>query len=194
MDSDNQRATIARHVRELRRHLLPILDWIEGQLGPPAPEMNVANAIETALGMEPSEDAEPLNDRHYWVLSQLAQDIKLTKHHVMAHYGHSERTAKRILSSLTKRGLIEFCPDPRPGFYKLGNPELLTDVDLDLVSAPQDADQGPIGVTLMAGDRELHQPECTLISWAEAARSTVANLIACPWTTAVSSIISPTDG
>ena len=131
MDNDNQRATIARHVRELRRHLLPILDWIEDQLGPPAPEMDIANAIETALGMEPSEDAEPLNDRHYWVLSQLAQDVKLTKHHVMAHYGFSERSAKRILSALTKRGLIEFCPDPRPGFYKLCNPELLKEIDQD---------------------------------------------------------------
>ena len=134
MDNDNQRATIARHVRELRRHLLPILDWMENQLGPPAPEMNVANAIETALGMEPGEDGEPLNDRHYWVLSQLAQDIKLTKHHVMAQYGFSERTAKRILSTLTKRGLIEFCADPRPGFYRLCNPELLKEVDLDLVA------------------------------------------------------------
>jgi hypothetical protein len=140
MDNDDQRATIARHVREIRRHLLPILDWIENQLGPPAPEMGMAHAIETALGMEPSEDAEPLNDRHYWVLSQLAQDIKLTKHHVMAHYGFSERSAKRILSALTKRGLIEFCPDPRPGFYKLCNPELLQDVDLDLVFAPQDVE------------------------------------------------------
>ena len=140
MDRDNQRAKIARHVRELRRHLLPILDWIENQLGPPAPEPDIASAIETALGMEPGEDGESLNDRHYWVLSQLAQDVKLTKHHVMAHYGFSERSAKRILSALTKRGLIEFCPDPRPGFYKLCNPELLQDVDFDMVSAPQDAE------------------------------------------------------
>ena len=151
MDNENQKANVARHVRELRRHLLPILDWIENQLGPPAPEKAVANAIETALGMEPAEDGEPLNDRHFWVLSQLAQDVKLTKHHVMAHYAFSERSAKRILSALTKRGLIEFCPNPRPGFYTLCNPELLQDVDLGLVLAPQDADQGPSGVRLMAG-------------------------------------------
>jgi len=136
MDNDNQRATIARHVRELRRHLLPILDWIEDQLGPPAPEMGMAHAIETALGMKPSEDAEPLNDRHYWVLSQLAHDVKLTKHHVMAQYGFSERSAKRILSSLTKRGLIEYRSLPRPGFYRLSNPELLKEVDLDLIAKP----------------------------------------------------------
>lgn len=89
----------------------------------------MVHAIETALGMEPSEDAEPLNDRHYWVLSQLAQGMKLTKHHVMAQYGFSERSAKRILSSLTKRSLIEFCPDPRPGFYRLCNAELLSEFD-----------------------------------------------------------------
>ena len=153
MDNDNQRATIARHVRELRRHLLPILDWIEDQLGPPAPEMNVANAIETALGMEPSEDAEPLNDRHYWVLSQLAQDVRLTKHHVMAHYGFSERSAKRVLSALTKRGLIEFCPEPRPGFYKLCDPELLKDIELKLVPEVDETD-GDEAPGLVAGGRE----------------------------------------
>lgn len=140
MDNDNPRATIARHVRELRRHLLPILDWIENELGPPAPEMDVAHAIETALGMEPSEGDEPLNDRHYWVLSQLAQDVKLTKHHVITQYGFSERSAKRILSSLTKRGLIEFCADPRPGFYKLCNPDLLKDIDPDLIAGPWPGD------------------------------------------------------
>lgn len=140
MDNDNRRANIVRHVRELRRHLLPILDWIEDQLGPPAPERDVANAIETALGMEPSEDAEPLNDRHYWVLSQLAQDAKLTKHHVMAHYGFSERSAKRILALLTKRGLVEFCADPRPGFYRLRDPELLRNIDLNLASEPSGVD------------------------------------------------------
>jgi hypothetical protein len=151
MDNDDQRATIAGHVRQLRRHLLPILDWIENQLGPPAPEISMANAIETALGMEPAEDGEPLNDRHYWVLSQLAQDVKLTKHHVMAHYAFSERSAKRVLSTLTKRGLIEFSADPRPGFYKLCNPELLQDVGFDLVATPQNPEQGPSGVMFMAG-------------------------------------------
>jgi hypothetical protein len=133
MDNENQKAKVARHVRELRRHLLPILDWIEDQLGPPAPEKTVANAIETALGMEPAEDGEPLTDRHYWVLSQLAQGVKLTKHHVIAQYAFSERSAKRVLSALTKRGLIEFCPEPRPGFYKLCDPGFLKGIELDLV-------------------------------------------------------------
>lgn len=142
MTSEIQRANVARHIRELRRHLLPILDWIENEIGPPAPEIGMAHAIETALGMEPDEDGEPLNDRHYWVLSQLAQAIKLTKHHVMGHFGYSERTAKRILSALTKRGLIEFCPDPRPGFYRLTNPELLKGVDLDLIAGSQSGDEG----------------------------------------------------
>jgi len=140
MDNENQRASIARHVRELRRHLLPILDWIENELGPPAPEMGMAYAIEAALGKQSDKNAEPLNDRHYWVLSQLAQDIKLTKRNVMEHFSYSERHAKRILSSLTKRGLIEYCSLPRPGFYRLCNPERLKEVDLDVISAPQDAD------------------------------------------------------
>ena len=114
MGNDNQRAHIARHVRELRRHLLPILDWIESQLGPPAPEVGMAHAIETALGMEPSEDGESLNDRHYWVLSQLAQNVKLTK-----------------------RGLIEFCADPRPGFYRLCHPDLLKELRRNTIARSQ---------------------------------------------------------
>ena len=84
--------------------------------------------------MEPAEDGEPLNDRHYWVLSQLAQGVKLTKHHVIAQYAFSERSAKRVLSALTKRGLIEFCPEPRPGLYRLCDPELLKDIQLKLAS------------------------------------------------------------
>jgi len=45
-----------------------------------------------------------------------------------------QRTAKRILSALTKRGLIEFCADPSPGFYRLCNPDLLEGIELDLAS------------------------------------------------------------
>jgi len=148
MDNETERRNIAKHVRELRRHLLPILDWMEKELGPPAEEMGMAYAIEAALGVQADVDAEPLNDRHYWVLSQLAQDIKLTKHHVMGHFGYSERTAKRILSALTKRGLIEYCSLPRPGFYRLCNPELLKEVALDLISEPHGDD----------AERPIHRP------------------------------------
>ncbi len=132
MDNENQRADIARHIRELRRHLLPVLDWLEKELGPPAPEMGMADAIEAALGAQSDEGAEPLNDRHYWVLSQLTQEVKLTKRNVMEHFRYSERTAKRILSALTKRGLVEFSALPRPGFYRLCNPELLKVVGQDM--------------------------------------------------------------
>jgi hypothetical protein len=112
--------------------------------------VDTAHAIETALGLESDDATEPLSDRHFWVLAQLAQNVKLTKHHVMAHHGFSERSAKRILSALTRRGLIEFCADPRPGFYRLCKPELLKDVDLGLALAPQDADQGPSGLKVTA--------------------------------------------
>lgn len=96
--------------------------------GPKCPAVVPRRSIGVARHLSRADaPPEPLNDRHYWVLSQLAQEVKLTKHHVMAQYGFSERSAKRTLSALTKRGLIEFCPDPRPGFYKLCNPELLKD-------------------------------------------------------------------
>ena len=140
MNNTSQRTIIAKHIRELRRHLFPILDWMENELGPPTPEAGIANAIEAALEVQSSEEAEPLNDRHYWVLSQLAQNIKLTKRNVMEHFSYSERHSKRILSALTKRGLIEFCSHPSPGFYKACNSELLKDVVLGLISKPQDAE------------------------------------------------------
>jgi len=148
MDNETQRRNIAKHVRELRRHLLPILDWMERELGPPVPEMGMAYAIEAALGAQSDEDAEPLNDRHYWVLSQLAQDVKLTKRNVMEHFRYSERHAKRILSPLTKRGLIEFHAAPRPGFYKLCNVEVfrLLSQAIDPGRETTDADQRSSGL------------------------------------------------
>ncbi len=113
----------------------------------------MAYAIEAALGAQSDDEAEPLNDRHYWVLSQLAQDVKLTKRNVMDHFSYSERHAKRILSSLTKRGLIEFCCFPRPGFYRLCNVEIFRQLSqsLDTVHETTDADQRPSGFKLMAG-------------------------------------------
>ena len=158
MDNENERRNIAMHVRQLRRHLLPILDWMERELGPPAPEMGMAYAIEAALGVQADEDAEPLNDRHYWVLSQLAQDVKLTKRSVMEHFRYSERHTKRILSSLTKRGLIEYCSLPRPGFYRLCNPELLNEVALDLISKPHgdDAERPTHRPPVITGEPVLH--------------------------------------
>jgi hypothetical protein len=152
MDNESQRASIARHLRQLRRHLLPILDWMEKELGPPAPEEGMAYAIEAALGSQSSEEAEPLNDRHYWVLGQLAQDVKLTKRNVMEHFSYSERHAKRILSALTKRGLIEYCPLPRPGFYQLCDVEAFRQLiqSLDARDETTGADQGPRGFKPMA--------------------------------------------
>jgi len=134
MDNETQRRNIAKHVRELRRHLLPILDWMERELGPPVPEMGMAYAIEAALGAQSDEDAEPLNDRHYWVLSQLAQDVKLTKRNVMEHFRYSERHAKRILSPLR--------------FYKLCNVEVfrLLSQAIDPGRETTDADQRSSGL------------------------------------------------
>jgi len=152
MDNENQRANIARHIRELRRHLLAVLDWLEKELGPPAPEMGMAQAIEAALGT-PDGEAEPLTDRHHWVLSQIAQEIKLTKRHVMEHFKYSERTAKRILTALTKRGLIEFCSFPRPGFYRPCNVDVFRQLSQALESGQEtaEADHGPSRSKLPTG-------------------------------------------
>lgn len=156
-DEENQRRIIARHIRQLRKHLLPILDWLEQEVGPAAPDLAVADAIDAAIGAPSDEDAEPLTDRHYWVLSQLGLGVRLTKHDVMSHFGYSERTAKRILSTLCKRGIIEFSQVPRPGFYRLCDPDLLSDVDFAPVAEPPRvdaaaADPGGSAVPAQGGD------------------------------------------
>ena len=123
MTNEKCRQTLRQQVRQVRTHLLGILDWIESELdrtGPPddtqpLPMAAMANISELA----PAEEQEPLTDRHYWILAQLGQGLRLTRKHVMDHFGYSERHAKRILAVLRKQGLIEFQRAPKPGYYEL---------------------------------------------------------------------------
>ncbi|KAA0219680.1 MAG: response regulator [Phycisphaerae bacterium] len=61
----------------------------------------------------------PLNDRQHWVLDQLRQGVQLERAHLEKHFGIGSKTAKRDLSDLTDRGLIEFVRTPRPGHYRI---------------------------------------------------------------------------
>ena len=122
--TDEKRKQMLRHqVRQVRTHLLGILDWIESEIdhtepthhGYPLPIDTMAGAVDLAH----PEEQEPLTDRHYWILTQLGQGVKLTRKQVMEKFGYSVRHAKRILGTLTERCLIEFQRAPRPGHYVL---------------------------------------------------------------------------
>ncbi|MBL7220661.1 MAG: hypothetical protein ISS69_11150 [Phycisphaerae bacterium] len=122
MSDKKRRKTVAKHVRELRLHLLAILDWMEDELDSLEPRQADTSALLETLGISPEDgEAEPLTDRHYWVLTQLGQGVRLTRKHVMEYFGYSERHAKRIISALTRRGLIQFHHAPKPGHYVFCN-------------------------------------------------------------------------
>jgi len=119
-----ERNQILRYqVRQVRIDLLRILDWMERELTQPQPrdESQAAATKSKAAVMAPPalEDRPPLDERHYWILSQLDEGVKLTRRQVMEKFGYSVRHAKRILRTLTSRGLIRFEREPRPGRYTL---------------------------------------------------------------------------
>jgi CheY-like chemotaxis protein len=61
----------------------------------------------------------PLSDRQHWVLDQLRQGAKLERRDLEKQFDVGLKTAKRDLSDIVKRGLIEFVRTPRPGHYRL---------------------------------------------------------------------------
>lgn len=62
---------------------------------------------------------ETLDRRHYWILGQLADGGQITRQQVQEKFGHSVRTAKRMLRVLTSCGLIQFDRAQAPGHYRL---------------------------------------------------------------------------
>jgi len=61
----------------------------------------------------------PLNQRQHWVIEQLQKGEKLGRVAVEKQFNVGDKTAKRDLGDLVKRGLIEFVRNPRPGHYLL---------------------------------------------------------------------------
>ncbi len=61
----------------------------------------------------------PENDRQEWFLEQLAAGRQARAAELAAHWEVSEKTAKRDIAYLKKRGLIEFVGSPKKGFYRL---------------------------------------------------------------------------
>jgi len=66
-----------------------------------------------------SGDDAPLTDRQRWVLDRLRAGAALTRNMVEAEFKIGSKQAKRMLTPLVKRGLIEFVRRPWPGHYVL---------------------------------------------------------------------------
>lgn len=115
IDEDVKRE-FRNQVRRARRDLLYMLDWMETELDrmdePPKP----AKKSKTTGRSNPDDR---LNDRHHWIMDQLRDGVQLTRDMVMEHFQLGDRQAKRELTTLTNRGLIDFERVPKPGHYVL---------------------------------------------------------------------------
>ena len=64
-------------------------------------------------------DGDPINERQEWALEQLRAGNVLRIGHLMKQFPRSKTTAKRDLTDLRRRGLIEFEGSPRTGSWRL---------------------------------------------------------------------------
>lgn len=64
-------------------------------------------------------DSDPLNERQEWIVEQLQGGAELKIGHVVAQWKCSKTTAKRDLTCLRERGLIEFEGAARTGSWRL---------------------------------------------------------------------------
>jgi DNA-binding response OmpR family regulator len=77
-----------------------------------------ATTVGTSANRDGTGDMD-LNERQIWALSELRRTGQLCRCDVEKHCKCSERTAKRDLTMLRGKGLIEFVDSPRPGHYRL---------------------------------------------------------------------------
>ena len=61
----------------------------------------------------------PVNDRQRWFLEQLAAGKQIRVSDLAAYWSISEKTAKRDIADLKRKGLIEFVGAPKNGFYRI---------------------------------------------------------------------------
>ena len=60
----------------------------------------------------------PVSDRQRWFLEQLAAGKQFRAFDLASYGSISEKTAKRDIADLKRRGLIEFVGAPKNGFYR----------------------------------------------------------------------------
>ncbi len=61
----------------------------------------------------------PVNDRQRWFLEQLAAGKQIRAFNLAVYWSISEKTAKRDIADLKRKGLVEFVGAPKNGFYRI---------------------------------------------------------------------------
>jgi len=79
----------------------------------PHPDVEQMNADDTE-----NKSNDPVNERQKWYLEQLADGVKAKAAELAQHWSVSPVTAKRDISDLKERGLIEFVGSPKTGRYR----------------------------------------------------------------------------
>jgi predicted HTH transcriptional regulator len=61
----------------------------------------------------------PVNDRQKWFLKQTGTGIRIPSSDLAAQWNISQKTAKRDIADLKRKGLIKFSGAPKNGYYRL---------------------------------------------------------------------------
>lgn len=79
---------------------------------------------EKEISADPVNDPAnvPVNDRQKWFLGQTAKGIRTSSTDFASYWKISQKTAKRDITYLKKKGLIEFSGAPKNGIYRLKSP------------------------------------------------------------------------
>ena len=64
---------------------------------------------------------DDLNERQKWVLTELQRGTLVDRAMLEERFGVADKTAKRDLASLSRRGLITYVRDARGGSYRLAS-------------------------------------------------------------------------
>jgi predicted HTH transcriptional regulator len=61
----------------------------------------------------------PVNNRQKWFLNQIGKGVRVSTSELAAQWNISQKTAKRDITDLKHKGLIEFLGAPKNGCYRL---------------------------------------------------------------------------
>ena len=61
----------------------------------------------------------PVSDRQKWFLEQLAASKQIRASDLAVYWSISEKSAKRDIADLKRKGLVEFVGAPKYGFYRI---------------------------------------------------------------------------
>ena len=82
----------------------------------PHPEVGEMEKLDVPLDVPVNV---PVNDRQKWFLKQTGKGIRISSSDLAAQWNISQKTAKRDIADLKRKGLIKFLGAPKNGYYRL---------------------------------------------------------------------------